>query len=68
MKKKTKHIITDEQLRIEILEGAIKKIKNMTTKGLRAQILRGDRTQQDMFMIALRATDRIEIECLEALS
>ena len=60
--------MTNEQMRIEILEGAIKKIKNMATKGLRAQILRGDRTQYDMFMIALRATDRIENECIEALS
>ena len=60
--------MTGEQLRIEKLEKALRKVMNMTTKGLRAQIMRGDRTHYDMFMIALKATDRIENECLEALS
>lgn len=60
--------MNEEQLRIQILEEAIRKIKNMATQGLRAQIMRGDRTQQDMFMIALKATDRIENECLDVMN
>lgn len=64
---KRRQNMTDDQLRIQILEEAIRKVKTITTQGLRAQIMRGDRTSEDMFMITLRATDRIENECLNVL-
>ena len=53
--------------RIRDLEEALEKIRKSIVHGLRSQAMRGDRSGSDIFMIALKVSDKIEDMCLTAL-
>ena len=51
----------------EKLIDAIKKIKDIASKGLKAQLMRGDRSTQQSWSISIRIADRIVNECKGAI-
>lgn len=53
--------------RIRDLEEALESIRKIIVHGLRSQIMRGDRSGSDVFMIALKTSDKIEDMCVDAL-
>jgi hypothetical protein len=57
----------DNYERIRDLEEALENIRKTAVHGLRSQVMRGDRSGSDVFMIALKASDKIEDMCVAAL-
>jgi len=48
---------------METTEEKLNRIKNMALKGLKSQLMRGDRTSNQCWFISLRFVDKIVEEC-----